>query len=196
MKYFLTLLATIAFLTVNVGAQQTSKSTDAKGGTDVGNTLCYAILSTAGEGGKAPVITYLNATSDKAGSIIQFYTCGQVVSASHGSTTVSVPVNATNGFTAADIIIIRHGATDTYERRILDTFTSATNLTTTVAPSVALVPGDIIYKAVVAGTIPVGAATKELNGVGIYAGEKGKPLLLEIDGTSSCQINAVCAKYE
>lgn len=166
------------------------------GGTDVGTNLCYAIVSANGKNLKTPVVTYLNLTSDKAGSVAQFYTAGAPTAATHVSTTVSIPVTLTNGYASGDIIIIRHTGTDTYERRILTTFTGATNLTVTVAPTVALAIGDLVYEATAAGAIPCGATTNlTINGVGIYSGQAGKPLLIDLDGTSAVQLNAVSATY-
>jgi len=167
----------------------------AGGGTDVGTTLCYAVVSANGKNQGVPVVTYVNATSDKAGSIIQFYNITTSTAANVVSTSTALPVTSTNGFASGDIIVIRHLLDDTYERRILTTFTTATNLVTTVAPTVALVVGDIVYRAATAGFIPVGSATLQIVGDGIYAGQPGKPLLLEVDCTSAGQINAVAAKF-
>jgi hypothetical protein len=165
------------------------------GGTDVSTTLCYAVISANGKNQGNPVITYLNATSDKSASIVQFYKAGTPTAANYVSTSTSIPVVATNGFASTDVIIIRHLADDTYERRVLTTFTSSTNLTVTSAPTTALAVGDLVYKATAAGTIPCGATTVSLSGAGIYSGQAGKPLLLEVDGTSACQVNAVSAAY-
>ena len=186
----LSLLALTAF-----GAPE-EKVVFAGGGTDVGNTICYAVVSAASANGGTPVVTYLNATSDLSSSKVTFYTYGTntFVNAAQPGTTF-IPVNATNGFVNGDVIVIRHVATDTYEKRILTTFTTNGVLVVTAAPTVATAAGDVIYRVSAAGSIPVGAATLALTGEGIYAGEKGKPLLLEVDGTSTCQLNAVCAKY-
>lgn len=190
------LVLAVVCLPAQLFAQSGLKST-ATGGTDVGTTLCYAVISANGNNQSAPVLTYLNATSDKAASVVQFYTAGTPVRADVASSTTNLVVASgdTNGFAANDVVIIRHLATDTYERRILTPNTTATNLNLTVAPTTTVAVGDLIYKATAAGSIPVGNATKELVGPGIYAGQRGKPLLLEVDGTSACQINAVAASY-
>jgi hypothetical protein len=66
----------------------------------------------------------------------------------------------------------------------------------TSAPTTAIASGDEIWPMTTAGFIPCGAATTlSLVGNGIYSGQPGKPLLLEVDGTSSCQINAVSATF-
>lgn len=181
--------------------QPVARAAYSTGGTAVGTTLSYAVVSpfTSVAGG-APVITYISGTSDKAGSILKFYNTGTNSSANFVSTTTSVPVTATNGFGINDIIVIQHVATDTYERRILTTFTSATNLTVTVAPTVALAVGDRVFDCNTnsAATIPVGNATKEVVTAGIggvYAGQPGQPLLIDLDLTSAGQINTVTAVY-
>jgi hypothetical protein len=173
------------------------------GGTDVSTTLCYSVVSARGKNGGVPVITYLSATSDKAGSVVQFYTASNAVTVQAANTTVTIPLSGsaitnvalcfnTNG----GIVVIEHKATDTYERRILGASGSDTNLVVTSAPTVALAAGDVIYPMYTAGSIPVGNATLGLGpGDGIYSGQAGRPLLLEVDGTSACQINAVSAKF-
>lgn len=172
----------------------------AGGGTDVSTNLCYSVVSANSKNQGSPVLTYLNATSDKAGSVVQFYTAGQPVVANDTNTTVTIPVNVSNSsnyFNAnGGIIVIQHKATDTYERRVLTTFTGTTNIVVTVAPTTTVAIGDIIWPMTAAGSIPVGNATLTLGpGDGIYCGQKMKPLLMEIDGTSACQINAAAAKF-
>lgn len=192
----LALLTMLAFTSIPTAqAAPEELSVWSGGGTDVSTTLCYTVVSANSKNNGQPVVTYLNATSDKAASVLTFYTAGTPTSCNYTNTTVSIPVNSTNGFAANDVIVIWHKLTDTYERRIVDTFTSATNITVTVASTAATVPGDQIYKATAAGTIPVGNATKELNGTGIYSGQRGKPLLIDLDGTSAVQVNAASAIY-
>jgi hypothetical protein len=186
-------------------AQVAEKTFDSGGGTDVGNTLCYSIASAnsrAKDSGRitTPVITYLNATSDKAGSIVQFYTAGTPRTVNYTNSTTTLYLDSTNTSgqftTNGGIVVIRHTATDTYERRILVFGSSLTNLLVTVAPTAAVVPGDFVYPMTTAGFIPCGAATLSLVGNGIYAGLPGKPLLFELDGTSAVQVNAWAVEYK
>lgn len=167
----------------------------ATGGTDVGNTLCYAVISAHSANAGAPVVTYLNATSDLSSSKVQFYTCGATVPVTGANTTTTIPATTNNasGWVANGIIVIQHIATDTYERRIISSVTSS-NVVVTVAPTAATAAGDKMWLATTAGSIPCGATTLIITG-DCYAGQPQKPLLLEVDGTSSCQINAVAAKY-
>lgn len=164
--------------------------------TDVGTTLSYYIASAYSENGGAPIVTYVNATSDKAASVLQFYTCTTACMVTGVNSTVTIPM-ATNGFSgyvANAILILRHTATDTYERRIVSTATT-TNVVLTAAPTTATAYGDLVYVCTAAGAIPVTATTKELDGPGIYAGQAGKPLLVDLDATSACQINAISGYY-
>lgn len=192
------LLALAALLLPRPAAAQPAEGLAvwAGGGTDVGTTLCYTVVSANGRNGQAPVLTYLSATADNATNTVKFYTVGAPARCVTTNTTVTIPVASTNGFGSGDIVVIRHHLTDTYERRVLDTLTISTNLVTTVAPGESVVPGDLIYKATYSGAfIPVGNATIGLAGNGLYAGQAGKPLLLEVTGAAACQVNAACANY-
>lgn len=163
-----------------------------------GTTLSSVIISANAYNDGCPVVTYYNATSDKAGSKLQFYLCDTNQQANYASSSTSIPVTATNGFASGDIIIIRHYATDTYERRVLTTFTSATNLTVTLAPVTALAVGDQVYHTTTVGApwIACGNATVTSSGNSLVAGQPGCPLLCDLDGTSACSINALTAEYK
>lgn len=183
----------LAVLCTTTSAQLTAWS---GGGTLVSTNTSYAVVSANGAAGTTPVLTYLNATSEKATSKVQFY---QITNAPLAVTvtnsTVNLYVARTNGYVSGDIIIIQHKANDNYERRVLTTSLASTNLVVTVAPTQVTVPGDIIYRAATAGSIPVGATTKELSGPGLYSGQAGKPLLFEVDGTNAPSINAAAARF-
>jgi hypothetical protein len=183
--------AIVACVLLPVRAAETFAGT----GTDVGNTLCYYVAS-AKYG--VPRLSYINATSDKSASVIQFYSAASpllvTATSAAGQTIVSaVPTTITNN----DIVIVRSIANDTYQRCVVSSVT-ATNFVVGANLAFALAVGDPIYKVTAAGTIPVGAATKELNaGPGsIYNGQRNRPLLFEIDGTSACQINAASGFFD
>lgn len=165
-------------------------------GIAVGTTLSYTVVSAYSKNAGTPVVNFISAQSEKAASVVQFYSPNTNTSANYVSTTVSLPVAFTNGFASGDIIVIRHASTDTYERRILTTFTSATNLTVTVAPTVALAVGDSVYRMVTDGTIAWGPSTNTISAAaGLYSGLPGKPVLVEIDFTAAGSINTVNANY-
>jgi len=176
-------------------------------GTAVGTTLSYGVVSALSANGGTPVITSIDADSDLATSALRFYYVPQApTSCNYVSTTTSIPVSSTNGFLSGDIIIIRHAGTDTYERRILTTFTSATNLTVTVAPTVATAVNDLVYRATTNAIINWGAI-KDISGSGIggtnylqnrggiAVGQPNYPLLFDLDGTSLVHINGFTADY-
>ncbi len=162
------------------------------GGTVVGTTLYYGVISANGRNSGTPVITGISARSGAATAKIQFYGTTNSTSANFASTTTSIPVVSTNGFTSSDIIVIRHMIDDTYERRATTTFTSGTNLTVTVAPTVALAAGDQVFKMYTTGQLIWGAVTNTIQSPGIWYGQASKPLLFEIDSSAAAdgQISA------
>lgn len=181
----------------------------AGGGTAVSTTLSYTVVSTLSRNGGQPRLTYLHASSDKSTSKIQFYNATTNTQENFTNSTVtlfvatnSVMTNTTTFFnTNSGIILIRHQLTDVYERRILTASTGTTNLVVTVAPTYAVIPGDQIWQMSTnvvdgAGIIPWGATTNSINGTGIFSGRRGLPLLIEIDGTTGCSLNAACATYD
>lgn len=193
LKKFAGIFALMMVMAATASAQL---SVWAGGGTDVSTNLCYTVVSAASKNNGQPVVTYLNATSDKSASVVQFYDITNApTSANYVNSTVTLPVTRTNGFASGDIIVIQHKSNDTYERRVLTASTGATNLVVTVAPTQAVAVGDQIYRCVAAGYIPCGNTTLSLTGEGIYSGRRSSPLLLEVDGTSACQINAAAAKF-
>ena len=207
MRTFKTLavLLVAVFAIQAMGQSIAGKIADAKTGTDVGTTLCYAILSADGgteyyENGSSrrltPFVTFLSATTDKSTAITFRVPDGNIAVASGANTTTSCPVAATNGFAANDVVIIRHQATDTYERAVLAAFATNNAIVLTAAPGTAMAAGDLIYRVAASGTIPINNTTANYYGDIIYSGKPGMPLMVDIDGTSACQINAVCATYK
>jgi len=105
------------------------------------------------------------------------------------------------------VIIVKHIADDTYEKRILQTSgqSDATNLSVTVAPWGTTVPGDILYQCNTAGGGTIGLVTnatavnsmrQSLQGENIYSGQLGLPLLLEVDQTTTLgNVRLVTAKF-
>ncbi len=176
------------------------------GSTNAG-TLAYAVIGANSDNAGAPVVTAIDATSDKAGSLVQFYKVLAEEIASFTNSTVTLPVVNTNAFANSGTVLIRHLYTDTYEKRALTTSTGSTNLVLTVAPLEAVAPGDIIYKVVSAGsgalslktnsfTVANSGMSCQMTGSAIYSGQKGKPLLLEVDATTTGTINGVTARFE
>ena len=62
-----------------------------------GATNNIAIISAPLGNNGAPVVTYLNATSDKAGSFVTFYKCSPPILVTGANTTVSIPCTTNGG---------------------------------------------------------------------------------------------------
>ena len=175
-------------------------------GTGTG-TLSYAVVPHTGKSLSSstaqPLLTYLNATSDTNSAVVKFYNAGPPTACNFtnlGTTLYVALSNTTNSATAftnangySGLVLIYHKRTGVFDRRILGTATGGTNLVTTVATTNFV--GDLVWPLAVAGSIPVGVGTKEINGAGIFCGEPGEPLVFEITGTTNSTINAACARY-
>lgn len=160
--------------------------------TDIGATNSHAIISAFGKG--QAEIDYLSVTSDKAGSLLTFYTAGDgvlVVTATNATQAV-IYAPGTANFTAGDIVVLRHKAADTYQRLVVSS--TATASVTMTGNATATVAGDVLYKLTAGPAIPVGAATVTI-AVPCYRGQENKPTYLEIDGTSASQINLISGKF-
>ncbi len=174
----------------------------AAGSTNGATALSWVIIGAHSVNGGAPLVTALNATTDKSTAKVQFYKVLRQTSVRYATNSGAViSVDSTNGFVSGDVIVIRHMVNDGYEKRTLTTMTSATNLTTTAAPYTTI-PGDIVYglTTVGAGSIPVltnniNANVVSLSGGVIYGGQKGCPLLIEVDATTSGTLNYVTATF-
>jgi hypothetical protein len=164
---------------------------------NAGSTIASVIASANAYNGGAPCVTAYSFSSDLSSARAIFYKCVTNTTANYANTTVSVPVRSTNDFVSGDIIVIRHTADDSYERRILTTFTSGTNLTLTVAPTTAVAIGDTIYRCSTnnAGSLLISNLTVTAQSTGLYHGQPGCPLLIDLNGTSACSINLVSGFY-
>jgi hypothetical protein len=189
-NFLLTVLAAMA-VTLTVSAQRWVSGTS----TDIGATNTYFIARAdlAGQ----PVVSYFSATSDKAASTIKGY-----------STAAGIPVTATaasgqavvthasgaSAFAPNDIVIVRSVANNTYQRVVVLSDTS-TSVTFNENLNFALAAGDQLYIATVNAQIPVAAATVSVISE-TFAGTEGRPLLVDLDGTSASQINAITVEYK
>ncbi|MEW6304875.1 MAG: hypothetical protein AB1705_15475 [Verrucomicrobiota bacterium] len=189
-------------LTREPATAQTSSTTtadlvafSAKG--DDGTTLSHVILSAEGVG--VPRIQFIDCNSDKAGSALTFYSAGTplaIASNATASTTLAV-VTTSAGLASNDVVVIRKRATDTYVRAVVTT-NQVTNVTFTAAQTVTA--GDLIYEMSANGAIGVGATSNKLfqayGNTGVYNGQRGRPVLIELDGTSDAYIKLVSGSYE
>ena len=143
----------------------------------------------------SPLITFISATSDLSTSKLQFYTCTNSTREAGGTT------NSTNGFAAAQYVVIEHLPTDTYEFGVISAVQNTNQIVLQFAPAAAVMPGDNVYLETASAYIPVGAATLTLTGTaGIYTpsvfNRPKLPLLITLTGTSSSSINAISATYQ
>ena len=167
------------------------------GTTNQNATPSYAIVPANSKNGGTPFVTSLTFGSDKAASRVTTYrvVCSAPSTMTNSTVTFAVANNAAFTNTAgmstnAGVIIIRHLADETCEKRILAwSGVTGTNLVVTVAPMQTILPGDIIYGCVSAGAAIVpsayGISTNTITGSPVLVGQPGKPLLLEVDLTSS-----------
>jgi hypothetical protein len=158
-------------------------------------TLSYYIPSMRYAG--QPAFEFASVTSDKASSVLKFYSAAAPVAvtlATNASQVVlyCVPVGITN----ANVVVVRNLTADTYQRLVVSSATS-TSLTFTANLANASVVGDLVYLETAAGTIPIGTNTVTLgpSSWGFWFGQKNRPALVEVDGTSACAINSISGRY-
>jgi len=183
-----TLPAVLSMATYNMGVSV------APGGAGVTNS--WAILPAPSLNNGAPVVTYVNATSDKAGALIQCYRVAAISTASLENSTTSIYVDANPTPSNACILVIWHKTAETYERLFATAASTATNFVTSVAAATTVYQGDKVYTMEKAGSVALGAATVSVNGTGVFYGQLGLPLLIDVDGTSACKVNSLSGYYQ
>jgi len=158
----------------------------------------YAIISGKSKSEGAPVVTLLSATSDLTTSIVQFYATTnltyQVGTLVSGNT---LTVANTNGLNPLYPIIIQH-ASGLPDEIVFPSAMLAVGSSWQVALGSAAAntaAGDLIYYTYPNGQIPVGSATITANSVGVFSGQRRRPLLAIVNGTSTSKINTLTAKY-
>jgi len=165
-------------------------------GNQIGTTLASAIISANGIG--IPRVQYISATADNATNKLIIYApaTGVLVTGAAAISQAVIPCVGTS-FSANDIFVARHVATDVYQRLIVSAST-ATNVTATANLTTALAAGDLIYKETITGLIPVGSATKEVlaNSGSCWNGTWGSPTLIDLTGAAACTLGTVSGIYE
>lgn len=167
-----------------------------------GTTLARAIVPSRRL--KRPAINYAHVTSDKAASVLKFRVGGRVytTTAAAAASQAVVSLDDATGLTANDVLVVEPADGSA---PFVNTFASATGNDATLNSNfTAILPvGSKIYLISDRAQLPVGAASLErpANGpgdaeTGIFYGESGRPILLELDGTSACSINLVTATYD
>lgn len=169
-------------------------------GTAQGTTNSFFVAGNYTLATGTPVVRYLNVSSDLAASKVQFYalTNPVIVQIGTNSGTTNLVVSSTNGFAAGNIVVIKHTTSDTYERLPLFAVQNTNQLVVKFPPATTCSSGDVLWYANPTGSIAIGATSNSVpTGAGnfIYAGQYGRPLLIEINGTSTAAINAVSGDY-
>ncbi len=156
---------------------------------DAAGLTNYAVIGAYSANNGTPVVTYLNAVASSAAATVQFYKCTNFTTAKSATTnTRTNTVQSTNGFSAGTVVVVRHVSNDTYERLVCLAPPASTNIAFASDPVSALAIGDFIYQEQTNGVIGVVTNTAasayiiNLVGDGIFSGQKGYPLLLDMIG--------------
>jgi hypothetical protein len=158
------------------------------------------------DGGYTPVITTILHRNDKAAGIIAFYTPGTNISVTITNTTVASGTNAFGvsstlpGFTAGDKVLIEHRNSGPRPARF-ESFNlgsvSGTVLTLNSNLVAAVALGDVVYRVTKQGQVQVAASTNSLpvNPGGYFAGDRNKPILVEMDSTAVAGLDSIAGFY-
>lgn len=165
-------------------------------GTALGGTNAFAVVSANSRNNGTPLVTYLSVTSDTSVTKARFYTVTGYADIQATNSGTTLYVNTNLFMTANTVCVLRHMTGDTYEKIVAASVANTNQLTSAYAPVTAAIPGDRLYALALAGYIPVGSSTLSLTGSGIFSGQPGMPLCVDITGTSACSVNALCASYQ
>jgi hypothetical protein len=194
-------LASVAIIALAISPPVSAQETYFSGvGTAVSTNESFVVLKASGDqGGQGvPRVEYLNATADTATGELVFWEAGdpvELTASSSGTTNILRCVGTT--FVTNSLIILRHLATDTYERLLVMT-NSATSVTLTNATAAAVAKGDLVYLLTPGPRLPVGNATKEYAPANpLYSGNEARPTLIRLLGlgTNTVRINLVSGRF-
>jgi hypothetical protein len=138
------------------------------------------------------------ATSDKAASVLSIRagTSSYVIISNNATTTATDHfLTFTNGLAANDVLMLQRADGTAASGIVSAVVTNKVTLTSGGFGS-AVAAGDQIYKLSAATTIKVGAATAVYQGEALYAGTRGRPIRVVLDGTSACSLDSVTARYD
>ena len=161
---------------------------------NAGSTLSHVVVPAGGR--DRTRVQYVNATSDKAGSLLTFKgaTASTTITATSASNQAVVNCVPYTGAAQNDVVVLFSFATGTAVRGVVTSVQAGVSVTLTANLGLALAPGDTVHLMTSRAQIPVGAATKEANAPTVFAVMEG-PALIELDGTSACRINLVAGEY-
>lgn len=201
-------LATILAAGLTAARADVGYSVFATPGTAYNAATSYAVIpmqtSVGGPNGAAPLITYLNYSGLSANAITltAYVSTNRTVALATNSAN-TLTVNATNGFTAGQVVLIQHAGLGLLPRfqseyAVVSAVQNTNQIVLATNAVNPVVPGDIVWQETSAGSIPVASSTsaQSLIGPGILAGDRREPFLLVLsssNGTNS--INTACATY-
>jgi hypothetical protein len=151
--------------------------------------------------GKQIRVVNLNGQSDKGAAVFSFRTgtAAYKVASAAVSTATNIVLTATNGLAANDVILIQTASGSFTNATIHGFESTGTNVALTAQIGFAVAAGDAVYELGSATTIRCGtnnpAAPTTYAGEAIYVGTIGRPVMIQVDGTSACTNTATVA-YE
>ena len=162
---------------------------------NAGSTLSHVVIPA---GGRDRIrLQYVNATSDKAASLLSFKSASKWTTVTAASASNQTVINAPPyaGAAANDVLVLFSLVTGTGIRGVVSSVDAvAGTITLTANLGLAMAPGDMVHLMATKAQIPVGAATKEANAPTVFAVNEG-PALIELDGTTACRINLAAGEY-
>ena len=159
-----------------------------------GTTLSSVVVPASGR--DRIRVQYVNATSDKAASLLTFKSAAKSVAVTAASAANQTVVNCVPyaGAAANDVVVLFSLVTGTGVRGVVASVQAGVSVTLNANLGLALAPGDMVHLMAAFGQIPVGATTKETNAPTVFVVNEG-PGLVELDGTAACRVNLVAGEY-
>jgi hypothetical protein len=144
-----------------------------------------------------PRIVGVNVDSDKAASVFSFkkgvgaYTVGTNTAAG-----TALNLQSGVGLANSDTLVIQT-ATGNITNCTVSSIANVTNITISITPAFGFTNGDMVYKMSSATTFGAGAKSNNyVAGEAVFVGNRGRPVMLTIDGTSWSIINAISYRQE
>ena len=159
-----------------------------------GSTLSSVVVPASGR--DRIRVQYVNATSDKAASLLIFKAPSKTTVLTATSAANQTVINCVPyaGAAANDVVVLFSAITGTGVRGVVASVQAGVSITLSANLGLALAPGDMVHLMAAFGQIPVGAATKETNAPTVFVVNEG-PALVELDGTTACRVNLVAGEY-
>lgn len=173
------------------------KAQDWIGGSNAGSTVAQLVFRPVTA--KANSFHGIEATSDKSASVIAFLGGGAPVAlteaAPNNDTTLVVGSTAAAGFSGSDEIYIYNTLTKTGQIRTVSSVSGGTITISSGLTGAHEIATTRIFKLSTLQSIKVGNATKSLfQDTPFFVGGIGRPVVVRLDGTSACSINALAGE--